>query len=91
MLTIETKEVKMSDELKRKIEMIGKFTNTTPFITNGSVLNIKGTNVAYVKPHTVIIKERLYLFFDECDEVFIDNLYNKIKIKDLVNFIKSNN
>lgn len=90
MLTIETKETKISDELKRKIEMIGRFTNTTPLITNGSVLNIKGTNVAYVKPHTVMIKERLYFFFEECDEVFIDNLYHKIKIKDLENFIKSN-
>ena len=30
MLTIETKELKISDKLKRKIDMIGRFTNTTP-------------------------------------------------------------
>lgn len=41
MLAIETKETKISDELKRKIEIIGRFTNTTPLITNGSVLLIK--------------------------------------------------
>ena len=29
MLNIETKELKINDKLKRKIEMIGRFTNTT--------------------------------------------------------------
>ena len=55
MLTIETKEIKMSDKLKKKIDMIGKFTNTTPIISNGVIINIKGTNVAYVNPHKVKI------------------------------------
>ena len=41
MLQIETKEIKISEELKRKIEMIGRFTNTKPIIKNGSVGNIK--------------------------------------------------
>ena len=37
MLNIETKELKISDKLKRKIEMIGRFTNTTPIINNDCV------------------------------------------------------
>ena len=36
MLKIETKELKIS-ELKRKIEIIGRFTNTTPIISNDSI------------------------------------------------------
>ncbi len=32
MLNIETKELKTNDKLKRKIEMIGRFTNTTPIL-----------------------------------------------------------
>ena len=40
MLNIETKELKINDKLKRKIEMIGRFTNTTPIINNGSIKNI---------------------------------------------------
>ena len=43
MLNIETKELKISDKLKRKIEMIGRFTNTTPIINNGSIKNIRST------------------------------------------------
>ena len=46
MLAIETKELKISDSLRKKVLMIGKFTNTKPIITNGSIINIKGTNVA---------------------------------------------
>ena len=46
MLNIETKELKINDKLKRKIEMIGRFPNTTPRINNGYVKNITGTNVA---------------------------------------------
>ena len=41
MLNIETKELKISDKLKRKIEIIGRFTNTTPIINNGSIKNIR--------------------------------------------------
>ena len=53
---LETKELKTNDKLKRKIEMIGRFTNTTPIINNGYVKNITGTNVAYVMPHIIAIK-----------------------------------
>jgi len=90
MLQIETKEIKISEELKRKIEMIGKFTNTKPMIKNGNIRNIKGTNIAYVEPHQIFIKNNMYLIYDESDTVFINNLYNSIYLKDLENYIKQN-
>ena len=90
MLQIETKEIKISDELKRKIEMIVRFTNTKPMIKNGSIRNIKGTNIAYVEPHQIFIKDNMYLIYDESDIVFINNLYNSINLKDLENYIKQN-
>ncbi len=45
MLTIEIKRIEISQVFKRKIEMLGKFTNTNPIILNGEVMNIKGTNI----------------------------------------------
>ncbi len=90
MLQVETKEIKISEELKRKIEMICRFTNTKPTIKNGSIRNIKGTNIAYVEPHQIIIKDNMYLIYDESDIVFINNLYNSIYLKDLENYIKQN-
>ncbi len=89
MLNIETKELKIRDKLKRKIDMLGRFTNTTPIINNGCIKNIIGTNVAYVMPHIIIIKNNKYLMFDECDDVFINTFKNKIEFKDLEEYIKS--
>ena len=48
MLNIETKELKISDKLKRKIEMIGRFTNTTPIINNDSIENIVSLSNYYL-------------------------------------------
>ena len=73
----------MNDKLKRKIEMIGIFTNTTPIINNGSIKNITSTNVAYVMPHIIIIKNNKYLMFDECDDTYVNTFKIKISFKDL--------
>ena len=81
MLNIETKELKINDKLKRKIEMIRRFTNTTPIINNGCVKNITGTNVAYVMPHIIVIKNNKYLMFDECDDVYVNTFKsNKLEL-----------
>ena len=76
MLTIETKKLEISIELKRKVEMICKFACVKPTITNGNIKNIKGTNIAYVKPHIIKINNIDYLVFDECDDIFV-NGYDK--------------
>ena len=81
MLNIEIKELKINDKLKRKIEMIGRFANTTPIINNGHVKNITSTNVAYVMPHIIVIKNNKYLMFDECDDVYVNTFKSKIAFK----------
>ena len=43
-MTIETKELVISEELKRKVEMICKFAYVDYSITNGNVKSIKNTN-----------------------------------------------
>ena len=72
----ETKELKMSNEFRKKIEMICKFACVKPTITNGNINNVKGTNIAYVKPHIIKINNTQYLMFDECDDIFV-NGYDK--------------
>lgn len=62
-MTIETKELEISKDLLRKVEMICKFACVKPTITNENVKNIKETNIAYVKPHIIKINN-------------IDNLMN---------------
>ena len=78
MLEIEEKEIIVSIELKRKIEIICRFANTKPIFLNGSIVNIKGTNIAYLKPHQVVINNIAYLLIDNSNDIFIENLNNKI-------------
>ena len=61
MLTIETKELEISEKLKRKVEMVCRFTNTKPIYQKGSIKSIKETNIAYVRPHVITIKNNEYL------------------------------
>ena len=86
MLTIETKELEISKDLLKKVEMICKFACVNHTITNGNIKNIKGTNIAYVKPHIIKIN---YLMFDECDDIFINGYDEKIKFKEFETYIKS--
>lgn len=78
-MTIETKELIISEELKRKVEMICRFAYVDYSITNGS---IKSINIAMVNPHIVKIKDINYLIFDESDDIFINGYEKKIKFKD---------
>ena len=88
-MTIETKELVISEELKRKVEMICRFAYVDYTITNGNVKSIKNTNIAMVKPHIVKIKNTKFLIFDNCDDIFINGYKKKIKFKDFEEYIKS--
>ena len=73
MLSIETKELKISDKLKRKVEMVCRFVNVKYTIINGNIKSIKNTNIAMIKPHIVKIKDINYLAFDDCNDSNIPN------------------
>ncbi len=88
MLDEKTKELEISKNLKKKVDMICRFTNTTPTYKNGNIISIKNTNIAYVKPHIITIKNTKFLIFEECDYIFINNYSKKIKFKDLEDYIK---
>ena len=88
-MTIETKELIISEELKRKVEMICRFAYVDYSITNENIRSIKNTNIAYVKPHIVRINNINYLLFDKSNYIFINGYDKKIEFKDFENYIKS--
>ena len=47
MINIVKKELEFDDELKKKIEFICGFCNTTPTIINGSIGKVDKTNLSY--------------------------------------------
>ncbi len=52
-------EIDMEESLKRKLDIICGFCNTTPKIINGSIRKIDKTNLSYIEPHRIIIKNIL--------------------------------
>ena len=91
MINIVTKELEFDTELKKRIEFVCSFCNTTPTIINGNVRNIARTNLSYVEPHRVIIKGITFLAFNYSNTLYIGNLSNKLELKDLETFIKQLN
>ena len=89
MFEIETKNLKISEELNRKIDMICRFACVKYEFIPGNIKSIKNTNIAYVKPHILKVKGNDYLILEECEEVFINGYNEKIKLKDLEKLIPS--
>ena len=88
MLRITRKEINISKELKSKIEWTCKLKQVTPEIINGSLRIVEHTNLAYVEPHRVIIKGKLYLFFNEQNYFYIDSLENKYPLSKFNEYIE---
>lgn len=57
MFEIETKNLKISEELNRKIDMIYWSACIKYEFIPGNIMSIKNTNIAYVKPHILKVKE----------------------------------
>ena len=87
-MEVEVKELEISSELKKKIDMICRFAGVSSNLTSGCVKNIKGTNIAYVKPPILSVNGNDYLLFEECDDVFINGYSKSIKLKDLERYLK---
>lgn len=89
-MTIETKALVISEELRKKVDMICRFASVKYELVNGSIISIKSTNIAYTKPHILKVNGNDYLLFDECEDIFINGYDNKIKFKDLEEHLKEN-
>ena len=89
MVKIIKEEIPIEESLKRKLEFICEFTKTTPTIINGNIRKIDKTNLTYIEPHRIIIKGINFLVFNYSNEIFIENLSNKIKLSDLEDYIKA--
>lgn len=81
-MTMETKELVISEELRKKVDMICRLACVKYELMNGSFINIKSTNIAYTKPHILKVDGNDYLLFDVRDDVFTNGYVNRImKIK----------
>ena len=91
MINVIKKEIDMEESLKKRLEIICDFCNTTPTIINGSIRKIDKTNLHYIEPRRIIINKVMFLAFYYSNEIYINNLSKKIKISELENYIKNMN
>lgn len=89
MVNIIKQEVVIEESLKKKLELICEFSSTTLKIINGSIGKIDRTNLTYVEPHRIIINDITFLAFNYSNEIFIENLSNKIKLFELEDYFKT--
>jgi hypothetical protein len=90
MISTVKREIAIEKELRSKIEWACTFSNCEPKIKNGNLRMVEKTNIAYVEPHSVVIKGKLYLFFNEHEFFYIGNLANKYPLSKLRDFISGN-
>ena len=75
--------------MRKKLELICGFAKTTPTIINGNIRKIDRTNLIYIEPNRIIIKDKTFLIFNYSNEVFIENLSNKIKLSEFEDYLKT--
>ena len=86
MVNIIKEEISLKESLKKKIEFICEFAKVQPTIINGSIRKIDKTNLTYIELHRIIINDINFLAFNYSNEIFIENLSNKIKLSELENY-----
>ena len=80
MVRVITQEIEIEESLKKKIEFICSFCNTTPIIENGSLRTIERTNLAYVEPHRIIIKGITFLAFNYETSIYVEDLSKRLNL-----------
>ena len=82
MLNIIKEKIEIEPSLKKKIEIICEFAKSRPKFINGSIRKIDKTNLFYIEPHKVLVKNKIFLFFNYSNDIYISNLTRKIKISE---------
>jgi len=67
-------ELLFEECLKQRLEFICEFSRVTPTFINGSIRKLEKTNLTYIEPHRVIIKNITFLVFNYSNDVYISNL-----------------
>ena len=86
-----TQGLEIESNLKQRIEFICEFCHIKPTIINGSIRKNDKTNLSYIEPHRVIVKDTTFLAFNYSTDIYIGSLNKKIQLvelKDYWNFSK---
>lgn len=83
MIKVVKKEIDVEESLRKRLTIICDFCNTVPTIINGSIRKIEKTNISYIEPHRVIIKDDT---FEDMKETYIFSKEHDDRQKDKDDF-----
>lgn len=89
MVNVIKEEIEIEESLESRLRVICDFCNIEFEIQKGSIRTIEGTKLSYIESHRIIIKCITFLAFNYETNIYIENLSNKILIKNLEEYIKS--
>ena len=81
-------ELQFEECLKQRLEFICEFAKVKPIFIKGSIRKIEKTNLSYIEPHRIIVKNITLLVFNYSNDVYISNLAKKIKLSELEKYLK---
>ena len=87
-MQIVKEKLEIDEVLEKKINNLLKFNNIKAKLEKGNIISLTNTNIAYIEPHSLEIKGITYLFFNECEDVYMNDLSSSIPLKELEHFIK---
>ena len=82
-------ELQFEESLKQRLEFICEFSKVTPTFITGSIRKLEKTNLTYIEPHRVIVKNITFLVFNYSNDVYISNLSRKIKLSELEEYLQN--
>lgn len=83
MLDIIVKKIEIDDTIKTRISLICNLAHVKPVFHNRSLQKINHSNLVYVEPHRIDVKNITILAINYSNEVYINNIHNKLKLVDL--------
>ena len=82
-------EIQFEESLKQRLEFICEFSKVNPTFIKGSIRKIEKTNISYIEPYRVIIKNVTFLVFNYSNDVYVSNLSKKIKLSELEEYLQN--
>ena len=78
-------KLEIDEVLEKRIKNTLRFLNI-----KSKIIHIPKTNIAYIEPHKLVINNIIYLFFNECNDIYINTLENSIPFNEFEIHIKEN-
>lgn len=84
-------KLEIDEVLEKRIKNTLRFLNIKSKIIKGNIIHIPKTNIAYIELHKLVINNITYLFFNECNDIYINTLEISIPFNEFETYIKANN